>query len=166
LHKIGYTQEYGERFQYSPADDSLEYAYEVKYLRKYGVDKYRKSFVDVPTIKDTMHIEIGFDQPPSNSTRKNASNFCKDTIDVYLNNELISTGEYPMQRACWIYYKYLPMQVHCTYKNRKRLSKAQLLIVFHDHKVYYDTIIPLRFKYMHIGHPLVGFNTLFKKALD
>jgi hypothetical protein len=165
----GYSRNGNGSFQfgigkYGRDGDSLEFEYEGKLRRTYlkSNKNKKKSFEDIlfsnPTIKDTIAFLMSYEQQ--------RTPYCKDTIDVYMNNQLVSSGEYPSNPQCRRYYRELPPHVKCTYVNQKKLKEASLLLVFHNEKIYFDTIIPLRFKKILIGHPGHGFWFQFGEPFD
>jgi hypothetical protein len=153
----GYKREYGTAFQYtSLLNDTTEGNF--YYNSKYGNQKRRKSFFDLPSIKDSIALTIGFDQSVGGS--------CIDTVDVYINNMLWYSGKHPYSRACRRYTSNLLDGVEGIYLNTKKEKNASILILFRNDKIYFDTIIPLRFKQIIIGHPNHGFFIKFGKAID
>ena len=154
----GYQRQFSEKFNYTPSlSDAQEELYYMKFLRTHKREEH-EAFFYLPNIKDTINLQVGFEQI--------RTPYCKDTIDVYINNELLCAGEYPPNPQCQIYYPKLPRFVNCNYYNHQKLKEASILLVFHNEKVYFDTIIPLRFKRILITHPGFGFAFKFEKALD
>ena len=85
---------------------------------------------------------------------------------MYINNKIWRRGLYPYRSSCRQYHSELPENVKGVYINKNKQKEVPILIVFHNDKVYFDTIVSLRFKEIVIGHPGNGFFVKFEKALD
>ena len=141
-------------FNFTPRrNDTIE----ENYFDNFIASKSKVSFLNVPTIKDSIHITMGFEQLKTV--------YCKDTIDIYFNNKLLYSKEHPSNPQCTMYYPELSEFVEYTYINHKRRKKIAILIAFHNEKIYFDTIISLRFKHIYIPHAGNGFSFRFEKAL-
>ena len=158
LLKEGYKREFGSKFNFFPErNDSIEENYHRKFAVKYAKAKNRPSFFDYPPIKDSINFTIKFEQLKTG--------LCKDTIDIYINNKLLISGEHPSKPACRRYYPELPKYAEGTFINKTKRKEASVMVVFHNEKVLFDTIVPLRFKEIIIGRPGYDFFINFEKAL-
>jgi hypothetical protein len=156
----GYERQFGRPFFLSlRANDSLERDYLRLCAEKRTNEPIQESFFTIckPSVKDSVSFRVAFEQMKTG--------LCKDTIDIYINNTLLSTGEYPSNPQCRIYFPKLPKYVECTYVNNKKQEEASLLILFHNEKVYFDTIIPLRFREIGISHAGRNFDISFTGAI-
>jgi hypothetical protein len=165
LTEIGYQKGRIEDFKYRNTlkPDSIA-RIETQYYVSQFVEKYKekKSFLEMPSIKDSTRIWVGF---PGINFRKNKYS-CIDTIDVYIDNKLASSGLCPYKLSCRADYPDLPLNMAFTYVNKNKQKEAKISIVFRNDKIYYDTIVPLRFKEISIWNDADKFSFYFEKALD
>lgn len=165
LVDTGYEKGIIEHFEYRNTlkPDSIAqieaHYYVSQYVKKY---KERKSFLDMPFVKDSIKIWIGFS---AINFRKNKYS-CIDTIDVYVDNKLMSTGFYPYKLSCRSDYPNLPLNAQFTFLNANKQKEANIKVVFKNDRIYFDTIVPLRFREIGIWNDADKFSFYFEKALN
>jgi hypothetical protein len=156
----GYSRQYGRPYFLSlRPNDSLEGDYLRMCAGKRTNEPIQESFFTIckPSIKDSISFHLAFEQ--------SKTGLCKDTIDIYIDNKLLITGEYPSNPQCRVYFPKLPKYVECTYINERKQEQASLIILFHNEKIYFDTIIPLRFREIGISHAGRNFDIGFTGAI-
>lgn len=157
----GYVRAYSSVFTYhSYLIDSLEDLYYIDFLQKHNKEK--QAFFTFPSVKKNINIFVGF---PGEIFRK--ADGCIDTIEIYVDNKLCNTGLYPYTLGCRTNYPNLPTHPQFIYNNERKAQTAHINIVFRKDRIYFDTIIPLRFNEVNILNKLNGeFSISFGKALD
>ena len=126
--------------------DTIEHTYYQKYYEG-NKNKIRKEvFLNIPNVKDSIKFWVSF---PGVTFRKNSDSRI-DTIDIFIDNKLFNTGRYPYKLQDRYNYPNLPQRANFTYLNRIKQKEIAITIVFHNDKIYFDTIIPLRFREVHV----------------
>lgn len=150
LTQQGYERALIEHFDYQPnplSDEESQYVFR-EYYKKYKDSLTQPSFLTIPSIKDTLIVSVSF---PSEVYRKH-NDLTLDTIDVYINNKLWHSGVYPYKLQDRSRYPNLPTYGSFKFINKKKTCEASLTVVYRNDKIYFDTLIPLRFRALHISY--------------
>lgn len=152
-HKLmqqGYERAFVKKFYCDisgVSDEEILRSYR-EYHKKYKDSLIKPSFLTIPPVKDTVTVDASF---PGETYRKQAD-LSLDTIDIYMNNKLCYSGAHPYRLQDRTRYPNLPLSGFFSFVNKKKRQEAALTVVYRNDKIYFDTIVPLRFNTLIISY--------------
>jgi hypothetical protein len=124
-------------------NDSMDIDYVIKW-RKKADNREKKAFLPNirPSVKDTIAINFFLESL--------SPNYRYEKISIYIDNTLIKEDTIPSRYAYSEYFPTFPEYFSTNYHNKNKHRSAKITIALHTQKVFFDTIIPLRFNIIDI----------------